>query len=359
MFARTVSAGAGASLLGEMRPPPSSAQCLRAASTAGALLAGYFPHLRGAFRFPSHLASLPVPGDGPLQCSTGQQHPQVASLLSTSRTDETFAGHTIQKVENGIDVESARTNVVATLMDKEYRPRIQRLEDTCLALRTSKLQSEFEAQRAVESSQKIRELNRRLCRELNDVRTERTAALEELERLKREVRTERTTARDQVERLKLEVDLVRKEMKQAQFENASLREALQDSQQKVLDLTLNRLESDACNDVSPQALDTELSSVMDSAVDAQDTSSTGLGSNLQEGNLNGDTVCRCHDDHSWGCHLHRVYSGTLLLAHRDAASRISSGPPGLELEAPPGLEFMHAGGGRQQSWSRLQLMPSQ
>jgi len=344
MFARTVSVG----LVGEMRPPPSSAQCLRAASTAGALLAGYFPHLRGAFgfRFPSHLGALPVPGDVPLQCKTGQQHPQIASLLSTQgmpacKVEEPFLAQTATKADSGPDIEAVRANVVATLMDKEYRPRIQRLEDTCLALRTSKLQSESDAHRATEHSQKTRELNRRLCRELNEVRSERTVALEELGRLHQAV------------------ERARKEVKQVRSENTTLQEALQDSQQQVLHLTLSRLESDSCNAVPVELSDAVHFPGMGSAMDPCISSNEPEAKLAQheDGGRIEDTICRCNEHLSWGCTLHRVYSDSLLLAHRDVSSRISRGPPGLEPEAPPGLDCMHTEMSGQ-PWGRLHLMPA-
>jgi len=355
MFARTVSVS-----LGGVRPPPTEAQCLRAASTAGALLAGYFPHLRGAFQFPAHLAALPVPGDVPLQCSTGQQHPQIASLLSTQgipscKAEEPLLDQTAAKADTGTDIEAVRANVVATLMDKEYRPRIQRLEDSCLALRTSKMQCESEAQRALDASQKTRELNRRLCRELNEVRTQRTAALEELERLKQEVKSWSGSSK----KWELELECSRKEVKQMRSENTTLQKALQDSQQQVLDLTLSRLESDSRNDVPAELSNAEGLPGVGSAVDNQYISISEAEAKLaqkEDGGHNGDTMCGCNDHFSWGCTLHRVYSDSLLLAHRDVASKISRGPPGLEPETPPGLECMLAG--MKQPQGRLHLMPA-
>jgi len=341
MFARTVSAG-----LGEVRPPPSSAQCLRAASTAGALLAGYFPHLRGAFRFPSHLASLPLPGD---VCSTatGQQNPQIASLLSAQaklpcKADAPLLDQTPAKDGTSANIETVRSKVVATLLDKEYRPRIQRLEDTCMALQASKLQWASDAQRALEQSQRTRELNRRLCRELNDVRSERTLALEELQRLKQQL--ERT----------------HKDVEQTRCENASLRGALQDSQQQVLNLTLCSSEANSTNDTQTERSNAKSCAGVSSTKEIECTFSNEPQAELSQQDDRGcarDSVCTCNDHLSWGCPIHRVYSDSLMLAHRDVASRISRGPPGLEPEAPPGLECMFAEM-RGPPFGRLHLMPA-
>jgi len=336
MFARTVSAG-----LGEVRLPPSSAQ-LRAASTAGALLAGYFPHLRGAFRFPSHLASLPLPGD---VCSTvaGQLNPQIASLISAQVELPCKADAPLLDQAPAKDgIEFVRSKVVATLMDKEYRPRIQRLEDTCMALQNSKLHWESDAQRAVEQSQNTRELNRRLCRQLNEVRSERTLALEELQRLKQEL--ERT----------------HKEVNQTRCENTSLREALQDSQQQVHNLTLCSLEADSTNDARAEPSNAKSCAGVSSTTDIECTFSGEPQGELSQQEDRGcarDIVCTCNDPRSWGCTIHRLYSDSLMLAHRDVAARISRGPPGLEPEAPPGLECMLAEM-RGQPFSGLHLMPA-
>jgi len=352
MFARTVSATAGpatSKALGEVRPPPSSAQCLRAASTAGALLAGYFPHLRGAFQFPAHLALLPLPGDA-LQCSTlkGQQSTHIASVLATQvlpacKADAHLLDQTPTKDVTGTNIEVVRNKVMATLVDKEYRPRIQRLEDSCLALRASKLQFESDAQRALDQVQKTRELNRRLCRDLNEVRSERTAAIEELDRLKHEL------------------ERALKQAKQTQRENTTLREALQDSQQQVVDLTLSSLKADSSNDVQAEASTVQSVLGMSLTADKECSFSSEPQAELgqhEEGGCIGDNVCRCNDNLSWGCSLHRTYSDSLLLAHRDVASRISRGPPGLEPEAPPGLEFIRAASSGQQPWGRLHMMPA-
>jgi len=344
MFTRTLS-GATTVGLNEMRPNPSSQQYLRAASTAGAMLAGYFPHLRGAFKFPPHLACLPLPGDA-LQCTAGQQNPQVGSLIATQGVQacKAEAAETTIEADTGVvaDMQAVRESVMATLMDKQYRPRMQHLQDMCQALRMSKMQFEYDAQQATESSQKTRELNRRLCRQLSEVRTERTAALEE------------------VERLKQEVERARKEMKQAQSENTSLRNAMQDTQQQLLDLTLAKLESDSCDQISTETfvaepISREASTAMtDSSMPSHETA-VELGQYEDPFGIEED-VCRCNSHGSWGCAVHRRYSDGLLLAHRQVASSISRGPPGLELEAPPGLEFM-AATARQQPRGNLHLRP--
>lgn len=44
-----------------------------------------------------------------------------------------------------------------------------------------------------------------------------------------------------------------------------------------------------------------------------------------------NAACSCKDDFAWGCALHSVYSGSLLLAHREISLRIADGPPGLAL----------------------------
>lgn len=57
----------------------------------------------------------------------------------------------------------------------------------------------------------------------------------------------------------------------------------------------------------------------------------GLPGNASELNI-------CHCGNFWGCAKHRVYSGALMLAHRELAFSIASGPPGLQVEPPPGLQ---------------------
>jgi hypothetical protein len=342
MFTRTLS-GATTIGLNEMRPNPSSQQYLRAASTAGAMLAGYFPHLRGAFKFPPHLACLPLPGDA-LQCTAGQQNPQVGSLISAQGAPacKAEAAEAAIEVDTGVgtDMQAVRESVMATLMDKQYRPRMQHLQDMCQALRVSKMQFEYDAQQATESSQKTRELNRRLCRQLSEVRTERTAALEELERLKQEV------------------ERARKETKQAQSENTTLRDALRDTQQEVIHLTLAKLESDSCDETPTETFLAEHIS-REASTAMTDTSMSFLETGVELGQYEDpfsieEAVCKCNDHGSWGCSVHRRYADSLLLAHRQVASSIARGPPGLELEAPPGLEFM-ATTARQQPRGNLHL----
>jgi len=50
------------------------------------------------------------------------------------------------------------------------------------------------------------------------------------------------------------------------------------------------------------------------------------------------SVCPCDLGGAWGCACHRVYSGGLLLAHRQVAQLAIQGPPGLEpIPLPRGL----------------------
>lgn len=68
----------------------------------------------------------------------------------------------------------------------------------------------------------------------------------------------------------------------------------------------------------------------------QATSSTRLPDtaaeqqDLSSGATEQANACSCSRDRHWGCACHRVYSGNLLLAHRELASRNVCGPPGLE-----------------------------
>lgn len=331
MFTRTLSAGAAAGL-GEVAPAklgavlagsevrqPNSAQCLRAASTAGALLAGYFPHLRGAFRFPPHLALKPSGrnfGDAP------QLNPQIASLLSQELpveqavwdikcSDKVEAPLLDEPSAPAVDVEQVRASVVATLMAREYGPRMGRLEQRCLSLQASNQQLQANSEQANTRSEKTRELNRRLCREMTDARSERNSAAEELDRLKQLL------------------NLSRQQVEQVRYENSTLTEALQASQMQVLGLS---------RETAPKpSHGVDLLHVHELEAELHPTSLTEPDN--QEQLPFEDATCRCNDKTSWGCDLHRVYSGSLLLAHKETTSRISRGPPGLEIEAPPGLEF--------------------
>jgi len=192
------------------------------------------------------------------------------------------------------------------------------------------------------SHKKTRELNRRLCRELSEVRSERTLALEELQRLKQEL--ERTF----------------NEVKQTRFENTSLREALQDSQQQVHNLTLCSLEADSTNDARAEPSNAKSCAGVSSTTDIECTFGNEPQVEFSQEEDRGcatDIVCTCNDHLSWGCPIHRIYADSLMLTHRNVASRISRGPPGLEPEAPPGLECMLAEM-RGQPFGGLRLMPA-
>jgi len=361
MFTRTLSAGAAAGL-GEVAPAklgavlagtdvlqPNSAQCLRAASTAGALLAGYFPHLRGAFRFPPHLAAKPSGrnfGDAP------QLSPQIASLLSQEMpveqavwdmkySDKVDAPLLDEPSAPAVDVEQVRASVVATLMAREYGPRMGRLEQRCLSLQASNQQLQANSEQSNTRSEKTRELNRRLCREMTDARSERNSAFEELDRLKQLL------------------NLSRQQVEQVRCENSTLTEALQASQVQVLELSSETAEKPShVVDLLQKSTtsDDKCGRVHVLEAELHPTSLTEPDS--QEQLRFGDGACRCNDKTSWGCDLHQVYSGSLLLAHRQTTSRISCGPPGLELEAPPGLEFKFTEGALPPWGSALRMAPS-
>jgi len=198
---------------------------------------------------------------------------------------------------------------------------MQRLEDKCLSLYATNQQLQAGSQASQDRFEKTRELNRRLCRDINDSRTERTAALEELDRHK------------------AQMEQVQQKLNQGLSENAALREALEATQLKMLELL--RSQSDSCSKPSAGSLLFEfppgLSAVADDADAACHEISIAPSSDEDEVHF-GDAVCRCN---TGGCSLHRVYSDSLLLAHRGIASKILRGPPGLELELPPGLEFAH------------------
>lgn len=305
MFTRTLAVG-----LGEVRQPQTSAQCLRAASTAGALLAGYFPHLRAAFRFPQHLAGLPT------ERGVGEVRPQIASLISAQELpsadvaseprcpvkDEEPPSAIVNVKTVDPEMEEIRTSVVATLMAREYGPKMTRLESKCMDLYDRNHRLQVDSETATARSEKTRELNRRLCREVNEARSERTGALEELDRLKQEMA------------------VALREVKQARCENSDLRESFQSSQEQIRELT--RLLSDASKKPPLEPLQEE-----------------GPDPSLLAVPMNGkDGMCSCSGHSTWGCTVHRVYSDSLLLAHRSMATKISDGPPGLEMELPPGLD---------------------
>merc|ERR1711879_186437 len=124
------------------------------------------------------------------------------------------------------------------------------------------------------------------------------------------------------------------ELSQVQHENAALREALEASQRQVLELSkwqpnmqpLTSVDSAPSQDAGP---DPELFAI------PADRESYQENVNVIE---NSDVRCSCNSNLSWGCPLHRVYSNSVLLAHRDIAAKIAQGPPGLSMSAPPGLD---------------------
>lgn len=334
MFCRTVSAARG-----EMPKPPSSAQCMRACSTAGAMLAGYFPHLRGTFSFPDHLQEALPTGETP-------QKPQIASILASQGLYDA----PIESVESaGPSADDIRTSVVAALMDKEYRPKIQRLEEQCFRLMAAKQQSEANAQIAAEQSEKTRELNRRLCKELNEVRLERTTAMEDLEKTQKEMVRQAAF----IEELKDEAEKAQKALKMVRDQNSAsqskLLESLRKSEQQVLELTLKALESDDSTAILSEGAAPSVTSShakgmssmqLDVALPLPEIRVEAAEPGADAVVSSSEATCRCNDHSAWGCPACNIYSNNLLLAHRQLSTRIAKGPPGLELEAPPGLEHM-------------------
>jgi hypothetical protein len=118
---------------------------------------------------------------------------------------------------------------------------------------------------------------------------------------------------EELERVKECAEQRRREVDKALCENNALREALQVSEQKVVELT--RLQSD---------ISAEKADDMDKGEAGPDPSFLTVPMNPEQSK-------------AWGCTSERVYSQALLLAHRSIAERIADGPPGLELEVPPGL----------------------
>lgn len=362
MFSRTLAVS-----LGEVRQPTNSAQCLRASRTAGAILAGYFPHLRGTFSFPAHLAGVRSLADAP-QCTATHQNPQIASLLCAHDQQSTEAPGDISSFPGQVDAkgvytdrDAVRDSVVGTLMAREYGPKMGRLEQKCLALYAANQQLQRDAEKAHTSTEKTRDLNRRLCREVNEARMERTVALEEVERLKQQTRKQHD------------------ELKQIRAENLSLHNAFKDSQRQVIQITealnaqhealeLSRLQSETPRKLSnlDETCQTDWSTVGENSIDDQGpdpallmVSPVSFDSDQNSTQSNSfDTECKCNHGSTWGCALHHVYSGSLLLAHRDIALRISQGPPGLEAELPLGLEYPRKQD-LQHSWcSSLRLVPA-
>jgi len=361
MFAKTLSVGLtevaphkiGAVLACSEVRQPGTAQGLRAASTAGALLAGYFPHLRGAFRFPPHLAG--KPGDVS-QCSASQQNPKIASLLSHELLAEKPAldllktgSQTRQPEYSGknktplpgksnapaVDIEPVRPSVSATLMATEYGPKMEQLEKRCMGLYVLNQQFQVDAKKAHTCSEKTRELNRKLCREMTESRSERNSVTEELDRLRQLL------------------NLSRKQVEQVQCENSTLSGALEASQLQVLELSSKSASESSQVDLLDQSTSTDDMCRLGHEVEAEP-----METNAEEHIQFEAVTCKCNNHTSWGCDLHRVYSGGLLLAHRETASRISRGPPGLEIQAPPGLESMLAGVGRVPYASALHMVPA-
>jgi len=346
MFTRTLAVS-----LGEVRQPSSSAQCLRAASTAGAILAGYFPHLRGAFSFPPHLAGVRSLTDTP-QCSVTQHNPQIASLLSVQEqtaceTEPEYQGASTPRTKE--DRDAVRTSVVETLMAREYGPKMGRLEQKCLALYAANQQLRWDAEQAQTKSEKTRDLNRRLCREVSESRSERTVALEELERVKHQSQK------------------LQEEIKRVRSENLSLREGLKDFELKVSELSRPQPVAHKQDQTITDTLQNEIGSIttiQDALLDQGPDASFLMVPADPEAmpciseDLHSDTMCKCTSKSAWGCPVHRVYSDSLLLAHREIASRISMGPPGLEMELPPGLECMGKLDVQPSSQSGLCLVPA-
>jgi len=360
MFAKTLSVGLtevaphkiGAVLACSEVRQPGTAQGLRAASTAGALLAGYFPHLRGAFRFPPHLAG--KPGDVS-QCSASQQNPKIASLLSHEllaekpALDLKYSGinttplpsKSNAPIETAVvnapaaDIEQVRPSVSATLMATEYGPKMEQLEKRCMGLYVLNQQFQVDAKKAHTCSEKTRELNRKLCREMTESRSERNSVTEELDRLRQLL------------------NLSRKQVEQVQCENSTLSGALEASQLQVLELSSKSASESSQVDLLDQSTSTDDMCRLGHEVEAEP-----METNAEEHIQFEAVTCKCNNHTSWGCDLHRVYSGGLLLAHRETASRISRGPPGLEIQAPPGLESMLARVGRAPYASALHMAPA-
>jgi len=117
-----------------------------------------------------------------------------------------------------------------------------------------------------------------------------------------------------VEELERAQNRAEQRLQEVRHENSALREALEVSEQKVLQLA--RIEPDVCVGSTEE---------MDIEEAGPDPSVPMDPVQLEAG--------------SWGCTslADRVYSEHLLLAHRTIAARIANGPPGLELEVPPGL----------------------
>lgn len=303
MFTRTLAVG-----LGEVRQPPSSTQCLRAASTAGALLAGYFPHLRGAFQFPQHLA-----GESELSVQP-KYAPQIASLISAQEVPEHDACQVAHK-DASADMDAVRTSVVATLMAREYGPRIHWLEGKYMELRASNQQLQSSSDSLQTRFEKTRELNRRLCREVNEARAQRTSAVEELEKSREQMQEASQVA------------------EQLRLENSNLREALAASEKRVLELS--RVKAKAAK--AQKAADKKRERA-EAGPDPMLLVPTSQEQCSTEGiDQIADVPCMCSNPLTWGCPAHRTYSDSLLLAHRSMAQRIALGPPGLEPESPPGL----------------------
>lgn len=199
-------------------------------------------------------------------------------------------------------------------------------------------QFQVDAKQAHTCSEKTRELNRKLCRETTDARSERNSVSEELDRLKQLL------------------NISRKQVEQVQCENSTLSEALQASKLHVFELS------------SRSAAEPSKVDLLDKSTSTDDTCRPGHEDEAErcpilptepnaQGHIQFEAVtCGCNNHISWGCDLHRVYSGGLLLAHRETASRISRGPPGLEIQAPPGLESVLAGVGRAPCASALYMV---
>lgn len=370
MFKKTLTKGTGAIVgLQEVTQPSHPSHRFHVASIAGNLLAGYFPQPHSGFSFPPHWAALSARRsfcDAP-QCSASQRCHQIASLLcgqgavadavksasahesSSSATldrslaidedqsDADAARASIKPAPTDVDrseADAARTSVVATLMAREYGPKIQRLEQHCLSLYTSNQQLQRDASQTQLRFDKTRELNRQLCREVQEVRSERTAAVEELERLREEARQARSDAL------------------QVRCENDLLRESLRDAKEQLLELSKVELAMPEAAKAKSSAAkvddfdDVELPIVVRLEPEVAQSEHLNMASECHAA----DAACRCHLDLSWGCPSHRIYSDSLLLAHREVSNRIAKGPPGLCLDAPPGLEGMMDAAERHRPW---------
>lgn len=86
--------------------------------------------------------------------------------------------------------------------------------------------------------------------------------------------------------------------------------------------------------ISSQTCETrhqETQTVVDTTHNGTKAETNPSASDSLPGSASEFSICRCGN--SWGCAKHRVYSGPLMLAHRELACSIARGPPGLQV--PP------------------------